>query len=123
MKTADAIYEYMRTEIVPMIAGESELTGALINGALRAGRKRIADKLADNPTMQALGLIQANGEADPETFKEFADGVFDGRERLSLSVADMLKYATGAEIHSELLQSKLHFTRSDVDSFLSLLLQ
>jgi hypothetical protein len=123
MNTADALYEYMRTEIVPMIAGESELTGAIINGALRAGRKKITGKLAENGTLHALGLVKPNGEADPDMFKEFADGVFDGREKLTLSIADMLKYATGIELHSELLQSKLHFTRADADSFLSLLRQ
>ena len=123
MKTADALYEYMRSEIVPMIAGESELTGAILNGALRAGRKKLAGKLTDNPALQALGMVDANGEADPEVFKEFADGVFDGRERLSLSIADVLKYATGVELQSDLLQSKLHFTRADADNFLSLLRQ
>lgn len=121
MNTADAVYEFLKTEVVPVIAGDSEFAAAIINGALRAGKKKLTAKLADNPLIQATGIINAQGAVDQESFAAFADGMFDNKDAVSISLAEMVKFATGIESDSPLLEGKLKFTRSDADKFLELL--
>ena len=121
MNTADAIYEYLKSEVVPMIAGDSEITAAIINGALRASRKKFAPKLTGNPLLQAIGVSDESGAVDVEAFREFADGMFDGKDRVSVSLSELLKLATGFETESPLLAGELTLTRADADRFLELL--
>lgn len=121
MNITDALYEYAKTEIVPMIAGDSPLTAGLINGALRASRKKINIQIADNAMLKAIGIVQDNGEIDQESLRDFFDGVFEGRENLPVSLADLLKTATGISSDSELLQDTIKFTRADADRLLDLL--
>ena len=123
MKVSEAVVAYLQSEIVPHIAGESELTAAILNGAMRAGRKRLADKLGDLEMLKAFGVTDESGNADPEFFREFMEGMFEGRDRVSVSLADILKMATGIESASPLLADKLTFTKSDSDKFLSYLTQ
>lgn len=121
MNITDALYEYAKSEIVPMIAGDSPLTAGLINGALRASRKKINIQIADNAMLKAIGIVQDNGEIDQESLRGFFDGVFEGRENLPVSLADLLKTATGISSDSELLQDTIKFTRADADRLLDLL--
>lgn len=121
MNIADALYEYARAEIVPMIAGESEFTAGLLNGVLRASRKKLNIKVADNSMLKAIGIVQDNGEIDTESLRDFFDGVFEGKENLSVSLADLLKAATGISSDNELLQDRIKLTRSDADRLMDLL--
>jgi hypothetical protein len=121
MKTADAVYEYLKREVVPMIAGESELTGAIINGALRASRKKLSEKLSGNTIMQTLGIAGSDGELNSESFRDFAEGMFEERDSVSVSLAELLKMATGIDSDNELLKGKLTLTRADAEKFLALL--
>lgn len=121
MNIADALYEFARTEIIPMIAGESQFTAGLLNGVLRASRKKITVQVADNSMLKAIGLVQDNGEVDTETLKDFFDGVFENNDVLPISLADILKAATGISSDNELLQDKLKITRADADKLMNLL--
>jgi hypothetical protein len=121
MTTSDALYEYVKSEVVPMIAKDSEFVGGLLNGALRTSRKKLAAKLSDNSMLQAIGLVQENGEINADTFREFADGMFDGKDCIPLSLAELLKLMTGIESDSDLLKSRLKLTRADADKLLELL--
>ena len=121
MNTADAIYEYLKAEVVPAIAGDSEITGAIITGALRASRKKFAPKLTGNSMLQAIGIADEAGEVDAEVFGDFIDGMFDGKEKVSVTIAELLKLATGVESESPLLAGELTLTRADADKFLELL--
>lgn len=121
MNIADALYEYARTEIIPMVAGESELTAGILNGILKASRKKVATKVSDNSMLKAVGLVQDDGNIDMESLKDFFDGAFEGKENLSVSLADLLKTATGISSDNELLQDKIKFTRADGDRLLELL--
>lgn len=121
MNIADALYEFARTEIIPMIAGESQFTAGLLNGVLRASRKKITVQVADNSMLKAIGLVQDNGEIDQETLKDFFDGVFENNDVLPISLADILKAATGISSDNELLQDKLKITRADADKLMNLL--
>ena len=121
MNITDALYEYAKTEIIPMIAGDSPFTAGLLNGALRASRKKINIKIADNSMLKAIGIVQDDGEIDKESLRDFFDGVFEGRENLPVSLADLLKTATGITSESELLQDTIKFTRADADRLLDLL--
>ena len=121
MNTSDALYEYLKSEVVPMIARESDFVGGILNGALRVGRKRLAGKLSDNTMLKAVGLLNENGEIEAEMFREFADGMFDGKDSIPLTFAEMLKLLTGVESESELLKGKLWFKRADADKLLELL--
>lgn len=121
MNIADALYEFARTEIIPMIAGESQFTAGLLNGVLRASRKKITVQVADNSMLKAIGLVQDDGEIDTETLKDFFDGVFENNDVLPISLADILKTVTGISSDNELLQDKLKFTRSDTDRLLEML--
>lgn len=121
MNTADALYNFLKEEVVPIIAGDSEITAAIINGALRTGRKKIAPKLTGNPLLQAVGLASESGEVDAEAFREFADGMFDGKDSISVSISELVKLATGVESDSPLLAGELTLTRADADRFLALL--
>jgi hypothetical protein len=104
-----------------MIAGDSPLTAGLLNGALRASRKKINIQIADNSMLKAIGIVQDNGEVDQESLRDFFDGVFEGREILPVSLADLLKTATGISSDNELLQDTIKFTRADADRLLDLL--
>lgn len=121
MNTEEAVYEFIKNEIIPHISRGSEMTAAILSGALRARKKQIAEKLSSSPAIQALGFLKENGSIDKEAAAEFAAGMFDGRDKVTVTVAEIVKASTGLELHSELLQDRLHFTRADIDKFLSLL--
>lgn len=136
MDLADAIYEYLKTEIIPMVSGGSEFTGALLNGALRRGRKKLAGSLSKAPVFQSLGLVSEDGTVDAEAFGDFADGFFEGKDVVALPVGDIVRSLTGVDTGSPLLgetlkllpgvdpgvlEDKLKFTRKDADKFLELL--
>jgi hypothetical protein len=104
-----------------MVSGDSELLGGILNGALRASRKKLAAKLGDATVLQAMGLLKENGEVDAEAFREFADGMFDGKESIPVTFAEMLKLLTGVDSDSHLLKGRLRLTRADADKFLELL--
>lgn len=121
MNITDALYEYAKTEIIPMVAGESPFTAGLLSGALRAGRKKINIKIGENSMLQAIGVVQENGEIDNDVLRDFFDGVFDGRENMPVSLAELLKITTGIDSDNDLLQGKIKFTRADADRLLDLL--
>lgn len=121
MNIADALYEYAKSEIIPMIAGQSELTAGILNGALRAGRRKLTVNVADNSMLKAIGIVQDDGEIDKEILKDFFDGVFENQNTLPVSLADLLKAATGISSENELLQDKIKFTRVDADRLMELL--
>ena len=121
MNIADVVYEYLRSEIIPKIAGESEITAGLLNGALRVGRKKRPLRVEDNAILKSIGLIDSDGAIDKENLKEFFDGVFDGKEKYNVSLSEVLKMLTGISSDSELLQGELKFSRADAEKFLSLL--
>jgi hypothetical protein len=121
MNIADALYEYAKSEIIPMIAGQSELTAGILNGALRAGKKKLTVNVADNSMLKAIGIVQDDGEIDKESLKDFFDGVFENQNTLPVSLADLLKAATGISSENELLQDKIKFTRVDADRLMELL--
>lgn len=136
MNLVDAMYEYLKKEIIPLVSGDSEFTGALLNGALRTGRKKLAGKLGTPAILQSLGLVAEDGGVDAETFGEFADGFFEDRDVVALPVSDIIGTLTGVDTESPLLgemlkllpgvdpgvlDDKLKFTRADADKFLELL--
>jgi hypothetical protein len=121
MNIAEAFIEFAKTEILPGLAGGSDFTAAVLNGALRAGKKRIAEKFNDAEIFKAFGVVDQNGSADVEAVADFFDGAFEGREKISLSLAELLKMATGVDSSSELLAGKVHFTKNDAEKFLELL--
>ena len=123
MQVSEAIFEYLKSELIPHIAGDSEMTAAILNGVLRASRKRIAGAVSQNELIRNLGILDANGCADPEMVKEFAAGMFDGREKVSISLAELVKMFTGVESSSPLLQGKISFTSADAEKFIALLNQ
>lgn len=120
MKLSDAAYEYMKNEIAPIISQKSEISGAIFCGAIRAGRKKLDLKLTDNPLLRSIGLA---GEIEGDTAAEFIEGMFDGRESVSVSMAEIVKFITGVESESPLLEGQLTLTRADADKFLALLRQ
>ena len=121
MNITDAIYEFAKTEIIPMIAGESELTAGLLNGVLRASRKKVSVNISDNSMLKAIGIIQESGEVDTESLKDFFDGVFERKEIFSVSLRDLLKTVTGIDSDNVLLRDKITFTRSDAERLMNLL--
>lgn len=121
MNTADALYEYIKSEVLPAVSGESEFLGGILSGALRVGRKRLSAKLGDLSVLQAMGLVKENGEIDADSFREFADGMFETKESIPVTFAEMLKMLTGVESESDLLKGKLWLTRADADKILELL--
>lgn len=121
MNITDALYEFAKTEIIPMIAGESELTAGLLNGVLRASRKKVSVNIADNSMLKAIGIIQESGEVDTESLKDFFDGVFERKEIFSVSLKDLLKTVTGIDSDNELLRDKITFTRSDAERLMNIL--
>lgn len=123
MQVSEAVLEYLKSEIVPHIAGDSEMTAAILSGMLRASRKRIAEKISQNEIIRNSGFLDENGCADPEMVKEFAAGMFEGREKVSISLAELVKMVTGVESSSPLLQGKISFTVADADKFIALLNQ
>ena len=121
MNTSDAVYEYLRTEIIPHISAKSELTGAILSGALRARKRQITEKISGNATIQNLGFFNEAGEFDKQAAAEFAAGMFEGRDSVRISVAELIEMATGFRSDSDLLQDKLIFRKADIDKFISLL--
>lgn len=121
MNIAEAIVEYLRIEVVPGIAGKSELTAAILNGALRAGRKRVAEKISNMELLKSFGVTDEHGNVNADTVREFFDGAFEGRDKISASVAELFKAATGVESSSDLLAGQLTFTRDDVAKFMNIL--
>lgn len=121
MKVSEAIVEYIRSEIIPHVAHGSELTEALLSGILRAGRKRIAEKISSNTMLQSFGLLDSDGNANPEMIREFAEGLFEGRDKISVSLAELVKKVTGVDSDSDLLKDKLTFSREDAGKFIELL--
>jgi hypothetical protein len=121
MRFSEAVIEFLRSEVVPHIAGDSEMTAAILSGALRAGRKRIASTFENSDFVKIAGLADLNGSSDPAAVKDFLDGMFDGRDKISISLAEMVRIATGVESSSPLLANKISFTRADADRFLAIL--
>lgn len=122
MNITDAIIEYLRTEIVPFVAKDSALTGGLLNGALRAARRKIADKISGNSQLlQSLDITDEEGNIDVENAREFFDGMFEGTDDITVSLAEILRAATGLESDAEMLKDKLRFTKADAEKFLALL--
>lgn len=121
MNIVDALYEYAKAEIIPMIAAESEFTAGLLNGVLRTGRKKISVNVADNSMLRQLGFIQEDGQIDHEAMQEFIDGFFDGKESMPVSLAEVLKTLTGIDSENELLARKIKFTKADANRLLELL--
>ena len=121
MNITDALYEFAKTEVIPMIAGESEFTAGLLNGVLRASRKKVSVNIADNSMLKAIGIIQESGEVDTESLKDFFDGVFERKEIFSVSLKDLLKTVTGIDSDNELLRDKITFTRSDAERLMNIL--
>lgn len=121
MQVSEAIVEYIKAEIIPVVAGGSELTGAILAGALRAGRKRIAGSVAESELLRSFGIVDASGNADTEMVKDFVEGAFEGRDKISVSLAEVMKVVTGVDSSSELLQRKLSFSKGDADKFIELL--
>jgi hypothetical protein len=93
----------------------------LLSGALRASRKKVNIKISENSMLQAIGVVQENGEIDNDVLRDFFDGVFEGRENMPVSLAELLKMITGIDSDNDLLQGKIKFTRSDADRLLDLL--
>lgn len=123
MQVSEAVFEYLKSEIVPFIAGDSEMTAAILSGMLHASRKRIAEKISQNEILRISGFLDGNGCADPEMVKEFANGMFEGREKVRMSLAELMKMVTGVESSSPLLQKKIIFTAADAEKFIALLNQ
>ena len=121
MNTADVLYKFLKSEVVPLLAGESEITAAIVDGALRAGRRKFASKLSDTPLLQTLGLTDENGDLDAETVGDFFDGVFEERDSVTVTLADLVKLATGVESDIPLLKKGLMFRRADADRLLKLM--
>lgn len=121
MNIPDALYEYAKSEIIPMIAAESDFSAGLLNGILRAGRKKIAVNVSDNSMLKTIGVIKDDGQIDNEAMKDFFDGFFDGKESMPVSLAEILKTLTGIDSDNELLVRKIKFTRADADRLLELL--
>ena len=121
MNIQDAIYEFARQEIIPMIAGESELTAGLLNGVLRASRKKIAINLTENSMLKAVGFVNENGDIDNEVVKDFFDGVFENRDCIPVSLADMVQTITGIKSDNELLKDRIKITRADADRLLDMI--
>jgi hypothetical protein len=121
MNLAEAVIEYLRVEVVPRIAGESGFTAAVLSGALRTGKKRIAEKIESYSMLSALGVTDEQGNADADAVADFFDGAFEGREKINAPFAELFKIATGVESESELLEGDLIFTRKDADKFLEIL--
>lgn len=122
MKISDLLFEFVKREIIPSVSKESSFTGALLNGALRAGRKKINVTL-DSPLLTGLGLVSEDGEIDGEVATEFIHGMFEGRETVVIPVAEVVKMATGIESESPLLKGELTLTRADAEKLLALLRQ
>ena len=121
MNIQDAIYEFAKQEVIPMIAKKSELTAGILNGVLRAGRKKITVKLSDNSTLKAIGIVDEEGNIDKDILEDFFEGVFEQKQTVSVTLADLLKAATGIESDNDLLQDMLSFTKADAENFLNLL--
>ena len=122
MRIADALYEFIRREVIPQVSKKSEFTGALLNGALRTGRKKINIKL-NSPVLTGLGIVSEDGEVDHEAATEFLHGMFEGREAVVVSVAELVKMATGVDSESPLLEGQLTLSRSDAEKLIALLRQ
>lgn len=121
MKVSDAVAEFLKQEVIPHIAGESSFTAALLNGALNAGKKKFFANSGTPEIFTALGIADQNGNIDAGVIKDFVDGAFGSGSKVDVSLAELLKLATGVESASPLLQGRLTFTRSDADKFLELL--
>jgi hypothetical protein len=122
MNITDAVIEYLRTEIVPLVAKDSALTGGILNGALRSARKKLSGKINSNSQiLQALDITDEEGNINVENAREFFDGMFEGSDDIAVSLAEILRTATGLESDAEMLKDKLHFTKSDAEKFLALL--
>lgn len=123
MKLTEAMIVYFQSELMPHLVGDSEIGSALLNGAMRVGRKRIADKIGNFELLRAFGITDEEGNADLDMVREFMDGVFDNREKVRVSLAEVLKLLIGVESESPLLADKLTFTKNDAEKFIELLMQ
>lgn len=121
MEVSQAIVSYIQSEVIPGIAGHSELTGAILNGVLNASRKKIAEKVGSMEMLQNLGITGTDGRADPEVLKDFIDGMFQGRDSVSVNMSEVVKILTGVESSSPLLQGGIVFRKADGEKFLEYL--
>ena len=90
---------------------------------MRVGRRRIADKIGNFELLHAFWVTDEEGNADLDMVQEFMDGVFEGREKVRVSLAELVKTLLGVESNSPLLADKLTFTKTDADRFIELLRQ
>ena len=123
MNISDALYEYAKSEIVPVIARGSDFAAGLVNGILRAGKKKISVKFSDNSMLRSIGIVNEDGSVDAETLREFIEGVFDGRTEMPITLADLLKATTGITSDNELLQDRIKITRADAEKLLELIMR
>lgn len=121
MKVSEAIVEYLNAEIIPNIAGDSEMTAAILSGALKASKNKITEKINSWELLKTLGAIDQGGNAAPEVFENFLTGMFEKKEKVSTSLAEIVKVLTGVDSSSSLLQGKLSFSLDDAQKFLDLL--
>lgn len=121
MKFSDAIVVYIRDHVIPNVAGDSEFTAALLSGALNSGKKRFAASLGKMDLLKKFGFVDQNGNADPEMVKDFVEGFFENREKVCVSLAEIVKFITGVDSSSPLLDGRIAFTRDDSNAFLDLL--
>lgn len=135
MNIENALYEFVKAEIVPMIAGNSEFAAALLNGALRSARKKFTFNLDNNTVLQTLGLVGENGKINEENLKEFAAGMFENKDVVRLPLQQLGSAFFGKDFDFEKLETvialaggdeeffkgDLKFSRSDFDRFLQIL--
>ena len=71
--------------------------------------------------LQTLGIAREDGELNLETLRDFADGMFEEKKSVSVSMAEIIKLTTGVDSDSDLLKGKLTLTKSDAEKLLALL--
>jgi hypothetical protein len=83
----------------------------------RSMLKRMPEE-KDADVIKALGIIKENGSVDKDAAAEYAAGMFEQKESISVSVAEIVKFATDFELNSELLKDRLIFSKADLEKFL-----
>lgn len=132
MNVSEALMEYIKTEIIPVVSGGSEMASAIMSGALRASKRRIAANPTVNNLLQTLGVQDDAGNVDNELVTEFLQGMFEGRENISVSYADLIKAMTKKDVtpiaevinaytEIDLINDKVTFSPADAEKFMALL--
>lgn len=132
MNVSEALMEYIKTEIIPVVSGGSEMASAIMSGALRASKRRIAANPTVNNLLQTLGVQDDAGNVDNELVTEFLQGMFEGRENISVSYAELIKTMTQKDVTPiaevinaytgiDLINDKVTFSPADAEKFMALL--